>query len=116
MIATLPFPRSRRPARKLPLADQPPVLLSCQPTPVATHVTRMFAGDTFYSAIARVWGDGDEHRCRLCDSCSASNGVCLRAVNRFVSDDEARLYSTVGFRTEGPGMCELGFKVVGAEG
>lgn len=80
--------------RKDPAVNSP--TLSLAPRPISWHVARQGG----HTAITRVWRPGEAARCKLCPrgDCRADEtgglGVCLVMVDRSVSDQEARLYST----------------------
>jgi hypothetical protein len=65
-----------------------------QPEPDLCFVARDEVAET--TAIARVWVNGDESRCRLCDRCHVARGVCMVLVPELVADSEAGLYSIRG--------------------
>jgi hypothetical protein len=64
--------------------------LFTQPEPETTIVAR----NRGITAIARRWAADDQHRCRLCQTCHASDdGVCLVTTTRQVADEDAALFS-----------------------
>lgn len=96
----VPFPRvARTGGRRKGPGTQPPTLLKIQPEPVVTRVVHfpLDTGDTITS-IARTWANGDEKLCRLCERCKAYDGGCLKTVGRYVSREDAPLFSNVEFK------------------
>ena len=74
-----------------------------QPHPTRTRVSHRNSMGQIITAIARTWEDGDEARCRLCDECDASEGMCLVQVVGRVVPEDAALFSTIGMRPHTPG-------------
>ena len=75
--------------------------IAIQPSPALTAV-RCLDG---YSAVTRVWANGDHRRCLLCDRCDAVQGtsgaICTVIVDRPVTVDDGALYSTRGYEVPG---------------
>ncbi|AGA28736.1 hypothetical protein [Singulisphaera acidiphila] len=75
--------------------EDPPILRFEYPQPrpvqwfVASHAPLWPT-----TAIARVWANGDEARCRLCPGreCMASHGVCLVLISKAVPAEDAGLF------------------------
>lgn len=71
-----------------------------QPIPIDVTVTHFLAYGQTYSAIARLWHQGDPARCRLCEHCELAGNpagrMCNLVVNEYVPRRRAALYSTVG--------------------
>jgi hypothetical protein len=75
------------------LACLPPRTLLIQPEPITTLLGR-FDGVT---SITRLWKNGDQAGCNLCERCTCSlTGVCNIQTTEIVSEQEAPLYDLRG--------------------
>lgn len=72
------------------------LILSLQPEPETWQVAPTLDGK--WTAILRVWNQGDVGRCRLCPagSCVATDNFCFFQVSGKVSTEDARLFDTTG--------------------
>lgn len=71
-------------------------LIPLQPIPLVTKPSYYQVNGTVVTAIARMWAPGDAERCRLCDRCSASEGLCNLTVKGFIPRESCTFFSTLG--------------------
>jgi hypothetical protein len=74
-------------------------ILSFQPRPLHTKTAYYRLGSTTITSIARIWAEGDsgpEGRCRLCEQCTASHGLCIISVRAEIARPSCPLFSTLG--------------------
>lgn len=98
----LVFPRpARKPYRKMPLANQPPILLHHQPKPTTVVASVIATSDgERVTGIARSWAKGDSARCRLCRDCSAVGDVCIVVTTAVLRPGEAALFDSTPYAFE----------------
>lgn len=86
------------------------VVLSLQPHPISTAHTYFRTGSRVITSIARRWKEGDSGeggRCRLCEECSATDGLCIIIAGFEIPSSACPLFSTRGLREQGCARREL---------
>jgi hypothetical protein len=77
--------------------------LPMRPMPVRCMTARVqLDAGQLWTAITRVWLDGDTSRCRLCPLCTADDNLCVILTNTFKPGDVARSFSIVGTEFQAP--------------
>lgn len=95
------------PRTHLPLEASDPMILALQPEPINTIPAYFRIAGYVITSIARAWSEGDSGpggRCRLCDLCTAEDGLCVIAVKarERIPRHLCRMFSTVGLRKHMP--------------
>lgn len=85
--------------RQRPVKERP-IALPIQPHPLATKPAYYRVDGTLVTAIARTWADGDERRCRLCEVCSATEGICNIIVKGRIPRKLCTFFSTLGMKRQ----------------
>lgn len=105
-----------------------PKKTSCSVAVIPLHVEPIRTKPAYYrigghviTSIARNWRDGDsgpDGRCRLCDECTAEDGLCniIVKAREPIPRELCHLFSTVGLKRHRPLRGELTLLYVQGDG
>jgi hypothetical protein len=92
-------------------------LLPAQPFPTHTRPAHLRVAGRVVTSIARTWREGESGpggTCRLCDRCTARDGLCVITYVGYVAPASCPLFSTVGMHRQRP-VGAVGLGVGGGE-